>query len=69
MNSIDQFLNQIRPKQKSLLYHSVYSKVRDLASLKVFMMKKNGKKPSTSLAVPSTPVSLSGTVWLSPCLL
>ena len=37
MNSIDQFLNQIRPKQKTLLNHSVYSQVKDLESLKVFM--------------------------------
>ena len=37
MNSIDQFLNKIRPIQKTLLDHSVYSQVKDLASLKVFM--------------------------------
>ena len=37
MNSIDQFLIQIRPRQKTLLDHSVYSLVKDLESLKVFM--------------------------------
>ena len=37
MNSIDQFLIQIRPRQKALLDHSVYAQVKDLESLKVFM--------------------------------
>lgn len=37
MNSIDQFISQIRPRQEALLNHSVYSQVKDLASLRVFM--------------------------------
>lgn len=37
IQSIEQFLNQISPELEALLKHSVYSQVKDVASLRIFM--------------------------------
>lgn len=37
IQSIEQFLNQINPELEALLKHSVYSQVKDVASLRIFM--------------------------------